>query len=160
MNYERIDREPESRPLNEKIQEAYMKVLNERKKIFVSAYFSGNVLKWRTEDNRMGSDPMKKTKDKKAITNHLEKVLGAPVELELIKEAISSGNPSVDWDETTTMKGKKGNLIGFWQDLAAYYDFDGTTWKYQNGKWVNMGSTDKFKKQLKAGKWRGKLIKE
>ena len=77
--------------------------------------------------------------------------------LKVINE-VSSGNPSIDWAETTTMKGKKGKLIGFWKDLAAYYDFDGTTWKYQNGSWGNMGSTDKFKKQLKAGKWRGKLL--
>ena len=74
--------------INEKIQEAYEKsILQEKKKPYVSAYWLGNALVWRTDDGRSGSDPMKKTKDKKALLKHFKKVLGSDVELELIKEA-------------------------------------------------------------------------
>ncbi len=68
---------------NDRIQEAYMKVLNEGKKTFVSAYVDNNVLKWRTEDGRTGSDPMKNVKD---VKKHLKKVLGSDIELEMIKK--------------------------------------------------------------------------
>lgn len=68
------------------------------------------------------------------------------------------GEAKGEWADTASKDGKKGNLIGYWDDLAAYYDFDGTTWKYQNRKWSNMGDTEEFKKKMKAGKWRGKLV--
>ena len=63
------------------------------------------------------------------------------------------------WADKTKKDGKEGKLIGYWDDLNAYYDFDGVTWTYTSSrKWVNQGDTEKFKKNLKAGKWRGKLI--
>ena len=72
--------------INEKIQSAYEDSILE-KKTFVSAYWLGNALVWKTSDGRSGSDPMKKTKDKKALLKHFKKVLGSNVELELIKES-------------------------------------------------------------------------
>jgi hypothetical protein len=68
--------------------------LMEASKVFVSAYWSGNVLKWRTEDGRSGSDPMKKTTDKKAIENHFKKILGSNVEVEIIKEGFQFNEAS------------------------------------------------------------------
>lgn len=54
--------------------------------------------------------------------------------------------------------GKKAKLIGFWIDLAAYYDDGENAWKYQSGSFVNMGETKEFVQDLKNGKYRGKLI--
>ena len=62
------------------------------------------------------------------------------------------------WAKETTKDGKKGKLIGYWDDLAAYYDFNGTAWTYQSRKWTNQGDAEKFKAQLKKGVWRGKLV--
>lgn len=63
------------------------------------------------------------------------------------------------WAKDVTKNGKKGKLIGYWDDLNAYYDVDGITWSYSsNRNWSNMGKTEKFIKQLKSGRWRGKLI--
>jgi len=64
------------------------------------------------------------------------------------------------WAKETTKDGKKGKLIGYWDDLTAYYAFGNEMWSYSSRKWSNMGSTpEEFKKQMKKGdRWRGKLI--
>lgn len=63
------------------------------------------------------------------------------------------------WADTFTKDGKKGKLIAYWDDLAAYYDFDGTVWSTSgHGRWSAEASTEDFKKMIKAGRIKGKLI--
>lgn len=57
----------------------------------------------------------------------------------------------------------KGKLVGYWQDLAGYYDFGGRMWSVKPGssRFVGMNyDTDKFIADMKAGKARvrGKLV--
>ena len=58
--------------------------LYEAKTTHVSAYFSGNTLKWSAEGGRTGGDPNMKGKTKTQIIKHLEKVLGSKVNLEMV----------------------------------------------------------------------------
>lgn len=77
---------------------------------------------------------------------------------QLIEKYLGEGKGLDKWAKITKKDGKSGKLIGHWDDLGAYYDIDGTAW-YTTGKnWVNKGKTDDFKKQMKKGRWRGKLI--
>ena len=88
------------------------------KKVFVSARWDGNVLKWRTEDGRTGSDPMKKGTDKKVLMKHFKKVLGSDVDLEVLNEMLDAKQFEKEVRSASGNKNRLENLRDTIEDMS------------------------------------------
>jgi hypothetical protein len=95
-----------------------------------------------------------------AFKKHLDKFAVEDIEIVPVGIVDEADRHRQMWGDTAAMGNKTGKLIGYWQDLAAYYDFNGTAFAYHHSgrSWVNKGKTEKVKADLKAGKLRGKLV--
>lgn len=63
------------------------------------------------------------------------------------------------WNVNIRCQFGTGHLIGYWMDLAGYYQIGETVYAMNgNGQLTNHGDAKIFIDKLAAGKWRGKLV--
>jgi len=65
---------------------SYRDILKEGKKLFVFASWENGVLKWRTDDDRTGSDPMKKKPTEADLMKLFKKRFKKEIDLDFRKD--------------------------------------------------------------------------